>query len=547
MLIRIKMTNNIKPYIIMKPYLFTFIFVLSCFATLFSGCSDSDKVSSVVEVTLSSNSISIKAGSSDTLTVNYFPRNANNKNVTWSATDTSIAKVSSNGIVTAVRPGTSRIKVVSKDTGESDSCAVTVDPSNTISVSGDVSGDWPAYSLVHVDGQVNVPAGKTLTIEKGVKVIINTANQDANDTKIEFIVNGSLYCYGTKNDSVLFSVAAASRTANNTFTGLWGGIIGSATCPEMVLDHTIVEYTGATTTSTSPSVVLGLFKAGGGDQMVAFNTNNPNGKYVVTNSTFRNTAADGIYVQGGSCIFTYNSFYTVGSVAGGGEAINVKAGCVADAAYNLMYSPNTNGLKLSSAGQSNTRLEAKINGYNNTMINAGWRRNPADPKGGSIWAEKGALVNVINNLVVNCMFGARAPGWGKNSTTGPDLKSIIDYNYYASGTQQSSIPQHIANGTVTAYDGFKTGVTNEVYGNHDVRGTAAGTNDPTFVNFPFATNPLLAYTFDMSWDFHLKSGSAALTGGSTLTPFFNNPGLTINGITYTSPMPSSYFGAFGTE
>ena len=39
----------------------------------------------------------------------------------------------------------------------------------------------------------------------------------------------------------------------------------------------------------------------------------------------------------------------------GAEAVNVKAGCVVDVAGNVMFSPNTNGLKLSSSGQSEDR------------------------------------------------------------------------------------------------------------------------------------------------------------------------------------------------
>ena len=55
----------------------------------------------------------------------------------------------------------------------------------------------------------------------------------------------------------------------------------------------------------------------------------------------------------------------------GAEAVNVKAGCVVDVAGNVMFSPNTNGLKLSSSGQSEDRGMAKIQAYNNTIINAG--------------------------------------------------------------------------------------------------------------------------------------------------------------------------------
>ena len=88
----------------------------------------------------------------------------------------------------------------------------------------------------------------------------------------------------------------------------------------------------------------------------------------------------------------------------GAEAVNVKAGCVVDVAGNVMFSPNTNGLKLSSSGQSDTRALAKIQAYNNTIINAGWRRD--GEKGGGVYVEKNALANVFNNLMVNRKFRA---------------------------------------------------------------------------------------------------------------------------------------------
>ena len=43
----------------------------------------------------------------------------------------------------------------------------------------------------------------------------------------------------------------------------------------------------------------------------------------------------------------------------GGEAINMKAGCKVDAAFNLIFSPNTNGLKLSSSGQDDAAGEVR--------------------------------------------------------------------------------------------------------------------------------------------------------------------------------------------
>jgi hypothetical protein len=515
--------------------------------TLGIGCKKDNKAdTSVRAVALEKSTATLKIGETTTLTYNIFPANAANKNVTWSTSDQKVATVDNKGVVTGVTPGSATITVTTAEGAQTSTCSVTVTRSDAVSVNGNVEGTWTKFSVINVTGHIRVPAGKTLTIEEGVEVNVSTGGQDANNTKIEWIVDGNLYIKGTAANPVLVTVPAAERTAANTFKRLWGGIIGSATCAEMLVDNAIIEYTGAITTTTSPSVTAGLFKAGGGEGMVAFNTNNPQGKYVVQHTTFRSTGEDAIYVQGGSCIFTNNMFYAVGEA--GGEAINVKAGCKVDAAYNLVYSANTNAFKLSNAGSSATRPQAQINAYNNTIVATGWRRDPNAPKGGSIWAEKGALVNVYNNLVINAMFRAKAPKWQQNATDGPDLNSKIDYNYYAAGPQTSTIAQHVANGTASGYDGFKPGVVNAVYGANDISGTGPGDKDPMFVNFPFATNALLDFTFNTGWDFHLKAGSPALTGAKTdVVPYFISTGVTVNGTEYKSPAASGFFGAFGAN
>lgn len=519
--------------------------LITVYAILFTACSKDETDLSVKGVSLSQTSLNLKPGAIAALSCAFYPADAANKNVSWASSDAAVATVSETGVVTAIKPGSTTITVTTQENNEKANCAVTVSNNAPLTVKGAVEGVWEKYSVINVTGQIHVAAGKSLTIQEGVEIVISDAGQDANDTKIEFLVHGSLYCVGTQDAPILFSTTATKRTEENTFSRLWGGIIGSATCSEILMDNVIVEYTGAVTTLSSPSVTGGLFKPAGGEGMVAFNTNNPAGKYVIVNSTFRNNGEDAIYVQGGNCIFANNLFYANGEA--GGEAINVKAGCKVDAAFNVMYSPNTNALKLSNSGaDGGSRFQAQINGYNNTIINSGWRRDPNKPKGGSVWAEAGCLVNIYNNLIVNAMFAAKAPKFGQDATDGPDLNSKIDYNFYASGTQQSAVPQHITNGTLTAFDGFKAGVKDVVYGVKDISGTAPGDKDPKFVNFPFNTNPLLSYTYDKNWNFHLQADSPAMNGGKTdFEPYFATTGITLNGKVYKSPRPASYFGAYG--
>ncbi|HEY4787579.1 MAG TPA: hypothetical protein VIH57_16085, partial [Bacteroidales bacterium] len=281
----------------------------------------------------------------------------------------------------------------------------------------------------------------------------------------------------------------------------------------------------------------------------------------VTNSILRYGRSDGLYFMGGQAIITNNTFIAVGET--GGEAINMKAGSKVDAAYNLIFSPNTNGLKLSSSGQNDAagRTQALVRAFNNTIINAGWRRNGV--KGGSIYVEKGALVSVFNNLIVNCKFMAMTPTFDQPSpTAGADNNSIIDYNLYASGSQQSTLVQDNP-GTLTSYMGYVSAQSSyfhdgrngtPVVDQHSLVSASAGdaAKDPKFVNYGFNMVALNSYTYDNSWDFHLQTGSPALTGAysnftGAYTPYFATTGITINNTEYKTPAPAAYFGAFGTN
>lgn len=419
-------------------------------------------------------------------------------------------------------------------------------------VAGEVSGVWEKNSVVKISGHLTVPEGKTLVVEEGVKVIFSSNGVGVSHTPIEFIVDGNLYTQGTKENPVLFSVDESERTESNAFAGLWGGIVATDKCAEMVIDNTIIEYTGGAVLKDSPSAVRGIYEAGE-DFDPQITTKNVNGKYVVTNSVLRYGASDAIYMMGGSGIIANNIF--AGNGYDGGEAVNVKAGCKVDVAQNIMYSPNTNGLKLSSSGQNDDggRAQALIRAYNNTIINAGWRRDGV--KGGCIYVEKNALVSVFNNMLVNCKFKAMTPSWEipNNPEEGYADASVIDYNFYVAGSPESTLDQDVADGTTNSYFGYT--LENEKYSpNVDlhslVSASAGDTNtDPKFVNFPYNTNELTGYIYDENWDFHVAADSPALQGAYSgndekMQPYFGG-GLTVNGKTYSSPAPQAWFGAFG--
>ena len=537
-----------------KNYLLTLILMMSM-AVMSSCKSDNDDVA-LAGITLSKTSLSLLPETSDTLKCVFYPDNTTSKEVVWTSSDESVATIDNNGIVKSLKVGTAVMTATSKSNKTiKATCTVSVTNRQLSNVSGEVFGTWTKNTTVYVTGHITVPQNKTLTIEEGVQVIFSDNGVGTSHTPIEFLINGNLYSNGTGNNPVRFSVSEDKRTADNTFKGLWGGIIASKTCQEMLINHTIIEYTGGAVLADSPSAVAGYYTAGA-DADPQITTLNINGKYVVTNSTLRKGNSDGIYMMGGNGIISHNLIYANGST--GCEAINVKSGCKVDISFNVLYSPNTNGLKLSSSGQDDAsgRTQALIHAYNNTIINAGWRRDGV--KGGSVYVEKNALVSVFNNLMVNCKFKAQTPKWGTASITdGCATESVIDYNYYASGSQQSTLTQDVTNGTTTAYLGY-TLTNKSVYpryvDTHSIVSASAGdeATNPQFVNFTYNTNPLTSYTYDDSWDFHVNSGSPVLVGAyngsdSNMQPYFASTGLTLNGNTYKSDIYKNYFGAYGTK
>ncbi|UEG52191.1 right-handed parallel beta-helix repeat-containing protein [Mucilaginibacter daejeonensis] len=383
------------------------------------------------------------------------------------------------------------------------------------SATGEVSGVWAKGSTQVIKGDIIIPAGKSLTIEEGVTVLMDTL------AKPEIIVKGNLYSLGTAQNPVRFTVNEFYKTDAKRFGKLWGGILASPTCQELVLDHTILEYGGNTTSDASTSVKQGLYKAVAGENLPALWFANVNGKLIVTNSVFRNFQEDCTYIEGGKIIFANNVFYTTGLT--GGEAMNFKSGCVADVAYNLIYSTNTNALKLSNSGDRTP--QAYIVAYNNTMVNTGWRRPTA--KGGSVWVESTVRAELYNNLFLNTRFGV------KRDTKKPeDSRSIFKNNWYY-GYDQTTVNQFQPSSDV-------------IGGVNDVISKVAGDNDPKLVNYPLNT-PTNTSTFNTAWDFHLQAGSPALTKGITTFTRNHANGIIANGVSYASPAPSAYVGAFGTK
>ena len=103
----------------------------------------------VTGVSLSHTTLSLVEGDTQTLTATVAPATASDKSVTWSSSNTTVATVSSTGVVSAKKAGTATITVTTIDGGKTATCALTVTPA-TVSVTG-VSLDKTSLALTEGD------------------------------------------------------------------------------------------------------------------------------------------------------------------------------------------------------------------------------------------------------------------------------------------------------------------------------------------------------------------------------------------------------------
>ena len=86
-----------------------------------------DEIHIVSSITLNNSSLTIREGSTAQLSATISPTNASSKSVKWTSSNTNIATVNYDGVVTAVSPGTCTITATAKDgSGKQASCTVTV-------------------------------------------------------------------------------------------------------------------------------------------------------------------------------------------------------------------------------------------------------------------------------------------------------------------------------------------------------------------------------------------------------------------------------------
>ena len=143
----------------------------------------------VTGVSLNKTSTSIEQGQDEQLTATVAPSNADDKSVTWSSSDASVASVDQTGKVTANAQGTATITVTTTDGGKTATCQVTVTaPAPPTAVTG--------ISLNKSTASISAGTTETLTVTytptnaNSGKAITWTSNNPAVATVNNGVVNG---------------------------------------------------------------------------------------------------------------------------------------------------------------------------------------------------------------------------------------------------------------------------------------------------------------------------------------------------------------------
>jgi uncharacterized protein (TIGR02145 family) len=98
--------------------------------TTVDGAKTADCVVNVITpvtgVSLNKSTLSLVVGNTETLTATIAPEDATNKSVTWTSSDDTVASVGANGLVTAIKEGSTTITVTTADGNFTATCDVTV-------------------------------------------------------------------------------------------------------------------------------------------------------------------------------------------------------------------------------------------------------------------------------------------------------------------------------------------------------------------------------------------------------------------------------------
>ena len=117
-------------------------------------------------ISLNKSNVTIRVNDTTTITATVTPSNASDKSVTWTTSDSTVGTVSSSGVVTAKKVGTTTITATCA--GFSKTCVVTVEPTPpTVSSSPKITIIYGGNTLIGVGDNLPTKSGVTVSVTYG--------------------------------------------------------------------------------------------------------------------------------------------------------------------------------------------------------------------------------------------------------------------------------------------------------------------------------------------------------------------------------------------
>ena len=169
------------------------------------------EVIAVTGVSLSQSELTLNVNESVALNATVSPENASNKNVSWSSSDETVATVDTNGLVKALKEGTTTITVKTEDGEKTATCSVTVKP---------VSVTRVKLNHTQIYGDHGESFILTATVEPSNASNIKVTWTTSNDS-IATVDNGTVTMTGSTvwdNATITCTTADGGKTATCTVT-----------------------------------------------------------------------------------------------------------------------------------------------------------------------------------------------------------------------------------------------------------------------------------------------------------------------------------------
>ncbi|HEY6899115.1 MAG TPA: hypothetical protein VI233_00670 [Puia sp.] len=365
-------------------------------------------------------------------------------------------------------------------------------------LTGAIKGTLLTGKTYYFSRDIIVNQGDTLLMQPGSRLIA-IGDGKTTATSPQVTMNGTFISLGTAAQQNYITIPDNLRKPENAGKGYWGGIQCGGNSGDVIIKWTHLEFAGG---PAGPTADPNVFASG--DPRNCLSYTNINGNFILEDSWIYGTTDDGMRILHGKVSVMRNTFELTGTT--GGEAFNLKNGCVGDVAYNLIIGSATNGFKVSNSGGGPVQNKTYV--YNNTILNSGFRQLKSG-RGGSINFEKGCQGKIYNNMIINCRFGLRI-------TADADVANIAYNNQFFYANDQRVINEFYASDGVGKAQSA------------DIRSATPRANNPQFLNYDvdqvdysrFSKYPLdisqmpLGIVTDQNYDFNLLTSSPAYRKGN---------------------------------